>query len=171
MYVRGARLRRGAELTWLVRSFSIKGEFMDVREQRLGQGLRGEDLPALRTDGWYLSVTHPLFGHLDNGSPGNFLRSIIPGKGLGLFEVTARYETIRFSSEHSGESLPSRSPRASNVLGNDDRTWTFGINWHLNRYLKLQLNAQREDLRDPVRTPLDGENRYWTQVGRFQLFF
>jgi phosphate-selective porin OprO/OprP len=171
MYVSGTRLRRGAEITWLVRSLSIKGELMEVREQRMGQGLHGEDLPALRADGWYLSATHPLFGHLDKRSDSNFLRSIIPGKGLGLLEVTARYETIRFSSERSAGSLPSRSPRAENVFGNDDRAWTLGINWYVNHYVKLQLNAEHENLRDPVRTPLSGNNRYWTQVGRFQLFF
>ena len=171
MYVSGSRLRRGAELSWLLRSLSIKGEFVDVREQRLGQGLGGEDLPALRTQGWYLSATHPLLGRIDNGPRGGFLRSILPGKRLGLFEVAARYEVIRFSSKASTGSLPSRNPRAPNVAGNDDRVWTFGINWYLNRYLRFQFNGIRETLRDPVRTPMDGVAHYWTEVGRFQLYF
>ena len=171
MYVSGTRLRRGLELSWLLRSLSIKGEFTNVREQRLGQGPRGEDLPALRTQGWYLSATHPVLGHLDNGSSGSFLRSIVPGTRLGLFEATARYEMIRFESEPSVGFQPSRNPRAANVVGNDDRAWTFGINWHANRYVKFQFNGVRETLRDPVRTPIDGQNHYWTQVGRLQLFF
>ena len=77
MYVNGARQRWGAELSWLLRSLLVRGEFMNVREQRLAQGLHGEDLPALRTQGWYLSATHPLSGHLDNGRPGRFLVSLL----------------------------------------------------------------------------------------------
>ena len=144
---------------------------MNVREQRLAQGLHGEDLPALRTQGWYLSATHPLFGHLDNGRPGRFLLSLLPGKGFGLFEATARYETIRFGSETSAGSLPSRSPRAANVVANDDRVLTLGINWRANHYVKVQFNGVREILSDAVRTPIDGKNHYWTLIGRAQLFF
>jgi len=144
---------------------------MDVRDERLGQGLHGEDLPPLRAQGWYLSATHPLLGRLTNGPDGGFLRSIVPGTRLGLFEATARYETIRFGSEAPQGSSPSRSPRARVVAGNDDRAWTFGINWHANRYFRFQFNGIRETLRDPARTPLDGVHHYWTQVGRLQLFF
>jgi phosphate-selective porin len=90
---------------------------------------------------------------------------------LGLFEATARYEMICFGSEPFDGPLPSRNPRAANVAGNDDRAWTFGINWHANRYVKFQFNGVRETLRDPVRTPIDGEHHYWTLAGRFQLYF
>jgi phosphate-selective porin len=160
------------ELSWLVlSSLSIKSEFIDVRDERLGQGLRGEDLPPLRAQGWYVSATQPLFGRLDHGSEGSFLRSIVPGGGVGIFEATARYETIRFSSEPSEGFLPSRNPRAPVVVGNDDRAWTFGINWRANRYLKFQYNSIRETLSDPARTPIEGENYYWAQLARIQLFF
>jgi phosphate-selective porin len=171
MYVNGARQRWGAELSWLLGSLLVRGEFMNVREQRLTQGLHGEDLPALRTRGWYLSATHPLFGHLDNGRPGRVLVSLLPGKGLGLFEATVRYETIHFGSETSAGSLPSRSPRAANVAANDDRVLTLGINWRANHYVKVQFNGVREILSDAVRTPIDGKNQYWTLIGRVQLFF
>jgi phosphate-selective porin len=171
MYVSGARQRWGAELTWLLKSLLLRGEFMEVSEQRLAQGLHGENLPSLRTRGWYLSATHPLFGHLDNGRPGSFLGSLLPGKGLGLFEATARYERIRFGSDGSAGSLPSRSPRAANVASNEDRVLTLGINWRASHYVKFQFNGVRELLSDPVRTPIEGENRYWTLISRAQLFF
>jgi phosphate-selective porin OprO and OprP len=171
MYVSGARLRRGAELSGSLGSLSIKGEFMDAREERLGQGQRGEDLPALRTQGWYLSAVQRVLGHRDNARPVGFLRSILPGRQLGLVEATARYEMIRFGSVSSNSASPSRSPRAANVVANDDRAWTFGINWHASRYLKLQFNGVRETLLDPVRTPIDGESHYWTLATRLQIYF
>lgn len=171
MYVSGARSRRGAELSWQWKSLAIQGEFTDVREQRLGQGIRGEDLPPLRIQAWYVSVVQPFLGRLNNGSQGSFLGSLLPGRSLGLFEATARYEAIRFGGVTDGNALPSRNPRASNVISNEDRAWTLGINWHANRYVKFQVNGVRETLSDPVRTPIDGESKYWTLLGRFQLSF
>ena len=88
-----------------------------------------------------------------------------------LFEATARYEVIRFRSEPSTGSLPSPSPRAANVIGNDERVWTFGINWSANHYVKFQFNGVHERLLDPSRTPIDSQNRYWSLIGRAQLFF
>jgi len=169
MYANGSRMRRAAELSASVGSLSLKGEIMDAREQRLQQGLDGGDLPALKTQGWYISAVQPLAGHLSNGNSG-FLRSILPGKQLGLIEATARYEMIRFGSS-AGGAAPSRNPRAANVLGNEERAWTAGLNWHASRYLKLQINGVHETLRDPARTPIDGQSQYWTLVNRMQLYF
>jgi phosphate-selective porin len=112
-----------------------------------------------------------VLGHLDNKSDAGFLRSILPGKRLGLIELTARYEVIRFGSVSSNGAPPSRSARAANVAGNEDRVWTFGVNWHASRYLKLQFNGVQETLSDPVRTPVNGKSRYGTLVGRLQLYF
>ena len=144
---------------------------MDVRDERRGQGLLGGDLPALRTQGWYVSVTQPVFGRIDHQTQGSFLASLIPGRSIGLFEAAIRYEAIRFAGEPAGDAAPSRNPRAANVIGNDDRAWTFGFNWHANPYLKFQVNGVRETLRDPVRTPIEGEHQYWTLLGRFQISF
>ena len=171
MYARGTRLRRGAELSGTLGSLLLQGELMDVREQRLGEGLRGQDLPPLRTQGWYVSAVQPVAGHINDASRGAFLRSILPGKRLGLLEATARYEVIRFGAVTSDGSTASRSSRAGNVIGNEDRAWTVGMNWHASRYLKLQFNGVREALRDPERSPIEGESRYWTIVGRAQVYF
>jgi hypothetical protein len=171
MYVSGTRSRRGADFDWQWGALAIQGEFTDVREQRLGQGIQGEDLPPLRIQSWYVSAVQPLFGRLENGGQGSFFGSILPGRSLGLFEATARYERIRFGGTAAGNALPSRNPRAANVIANEDRAWTFGINWHANRYVKFQVNGVRETLSDPVRTPINGESKYWTLLGRFQLAF
>jgi phosphate-selective porin len=171
LYVQGTRLRRGVELSGKAGSLSFQGEFMHAREQRRGQGLRSEDLPDLQTQGWYLSAVHPLFGSDENGARRRFPESILPGPGLGRLEAAVRYEAIRFGSASPNGAPPSRSPRAVNVAGNEDRAWTLGLNWHASRYLKLQFNAVREVLEDPARTPIDGIDRYWTLASRLQLYF
>ena len=171
MYAGGTRVRRGAELSGEFGSLTIKGEFMEARDQRIGQGLRGENLPSLRTRGWYASAVQPVLGRFDKQSRVGFLRSILPDKGLGLLEATARYEVIRFSSGAADSVAPSRNPRAANVVANESRAWTLGMNWHASRYLKLQFNSVRETFSDPVRTPINGESDYWTLVARLQLYF
>ena len=80
-----------------------------------------------------------------------------------------RYEVIRFGSEYSSGSAPSRSPRATNVWPNQDRAWSFGINWYTNPYTKLQFNAIREAFQDPLCTPVSGIDRYWMFAGRVQF--
>ena len=171
MYAKGTRVRRGAELKMVAGSTSLQGEFMDAREDRIDQGLRGEDLPALKTRGWYVSAVQPVIGRLDNASRPGFLKSLIPGRQLGLIEVAARYEAIHFGSVSSDGAAPSRSSRAANVIGNEDRAWTLGINWHANRYVKVQFNGIRETLSDAARTPIDGESHYWKLVTRLQIYF
>lgn len=167
IYVRGRRLRVGTELNWMHGPFSVKGEFMDVRDQRLGQGMRDEDLPDLISRGWYLSGSWVVTG--EEKSEGIEPRkNFITGRGIGAVELAGRYEQMRFgSSEHPG--LPSRSPRAANILGNSDRVWTFGINWYVNPWVKIQANGIREKIEDIQRSPVPGRERFWLAVCRLQF--
>ena len=51
-----------------------------------------------------------------------------------------------------------------------DKAFTFGVNWYLNRWMKLQMNAIHEELQDNGRTPLlDGGTKFWSTVFRAQL--
>lgn len=166
-YVHGQRLRLGWEWNWSPGPFSLNGEFVDVRDQRLGQSLRGQDLPDLVSRGWYLSGTWAITGEkkADGIEP---RRPFMQHWGLGAIELAARYEALRFgSSEHIG--APSRSPRASNILGNSNRAGTLGVNWYLNRWAKIQFNLIRETLEDLQRSPIPGEDRYWTRIYRLQF--
>jgi phosphate-selective porin len=167
MFVNGARMRQGAEVSWLIGGLALNGEFINVREQRRGQSLLGADLPDLFARGWYVSAVHPLFGRRPQGSSNRFAE-YLPGLRHGALEAAARYEQIRFGSGPSA-ALPSRSTRASNVLGTSDRGLTFGLNWYPTRHTKFQVNAVREMIEDAFRAPVSGTNRYWTIVGRLQF--
>ena len=152
--VRGHRLRLGAELNWQPGPFTVQGEVIRVRDQRLGQGIRGDDLPDLIARGWYFTTGWVVTGEKPAGGivP---RRDFIKGRGFGAVQLAARYEQLRFgSSEHPG--LPSRSSRAANIFSTSERIATFGTNWYPNRFVTVQFNAIREVLEDPNNLPIPG---------------
>ena len=167
MYVHGRRLRFGTETSWTRGSFAIKSEFIHVSEERKNAGIEMQDLPALISQGWYLSSTWVITGEkkTEEVRP---KKDFLTGGGFGAIEIAGRYEALWFGSAlNSG--VPSRSPRAPNVLANGDRVVTAGVNWYLNRFSKIQINGIREILTDPRSAPIPGQNRYWTNVVRLQF--
>jgi len=54
-YIRGNALPLGTELTWSPGPFSVKSEFIHIRDSRSGQSIRGTDLPSLVSRGWYIN--------------------------------------------------------------------------------------------------------------------
>jgi phosphate-selective porin OprO/OprP len=167
VYVRGQRLRLGIEANWSPGPFSIKGEFIHAEDERLGQGVRAQDLPSLMARGWYLSGTWVVTGEKK-------AKGIEPRKnflhhgGIGAVELAARYEQMRFGSkEHPGP--PVIHPRAPNIQGNSDRIWTFGINWYLNRFAKIQANVMRERIEDVERSSIPGREQLWGRFLRLQF--
>jgi phosphate-selective porin OprO/OprP len=167
MAAHGHRRRYGGEAAWMPGPFSLKGEFVAVQDQRLGQALSGADLPNLISRGWYLSGTWLVTGEKKSESfePKHpFLLS----KGIGAVELGARWEALRFgSAEHIAR--PSRSLRAANILGNSDRAWTFGVNWYWNRFVKVQFNAMREQVEDIQRSPFGTIEPFWMRIVRVQF--
>lgn len=165
--VRGHRLRLGAELNWEPGPFVVKGEVIRARDQRIGQGLRGNDLPDLIGRGWYFTTGWVVTGEKTAGGV-TPRRDFITGRGVGAIQLAARYEQLRFgSSEHPG--LPSRSSRAANIFSESERVATFGVNWYLNRFTRIQFNAVREVIEDVLKAPILGQSTYWSRYVRIQF--
>jgi phosphate-selective porin OprO and OprP len=168
--VNGQRLRLGTELKWKQGPLAVKGEYIQVSDQRLGQGVSGNDIPNLVSRGWYLSGLWTVADSRNQkrAKHANFLQSLYGSTGPGMVQVGVRYEQLRFGSdEHTG--APSRSSRARNILGNSDRAVTFGANWVVNRHVRIQVNAVRETVEDTVRSPIPGRSRFWTRLCRLQF--
>jgi phosphate-selective porin OprO/OprP len=168
VYVRGRRLRVGSDLDWRLGPVSIGGEVAQVREERLGQGLRNEDLPEMASNGWYARAGWVVTGE-EKKSGEVEPRRPIGQSGVGAIELGARVEEMSFGSrDHLGPAF--RNPRAANILGNRDRVWTFGVNWYANRWIKFQTNAIRESIQDLERSP---QNRpiFWSGAWQLQLAF
>lgn len=165
VYVKGDRRRFGADVAWTPGPFSLKAELLHMYDERKEQSLSNDDLSDVLGRGFYVSGTWLVTGEnkSDRIRP---RKDFLTGGGIGAIEFGTRYEFARFGSrEHPGP--PFRNPRAANILGNSDRAWTFGVNWYLNRYGKVQFNAIREDFEDPPRSPIPGREVFWSYVTRF----
>ncbi len=134
VWVQGRRQRTGLEARWQPGRASIQSEYIRLTDERRGQSVEDGDLSPLVAHGWYVSGTY------------GFTRKRQP---LGRIEAAARYETLSFGSR-SGVGEPSTSARADAVLGNIDRVTTLGVNWHVNRWVKVQANLIREEIGRPV---------------------
>jgi phosphate-selective porin OprO/OprP len=167
VYVHGNRMRSGTEVAWAEGPVSIKGEYMHMSEERKQQGIRGEDLPNKISRGWYVTGAWTALGEMKSrGSvPKN---SFLTGHGFGAVELSARFDVLTFFSA-PGPGLPSRSPRAPTILPNSQRTWTFGPTWYLNRFVKIQINGQRERLTDIERKAVLGRNVFRAGIIRLQI--
>jgi phosphate-selective porin len=85
-------------------------------------------------------------------------------------EVVARIERLWFDSLGSGEAY--RSTRAEFVLPEGEKAFTIGVNWTLNRFVKLQINGIREDVdrdRNPVLPEMFPPGAFWNKVIRLQF--
>ena len=79
-----------------------------------------------------------------------------------------RAERIRFGV---GATDPSavRRPRAEVILGNGDRAFTFGVNWYVNRWIKIQANLVRNTIDFPDRDRSPSQPVFWSRMVRFQF--
>jgi phosphate-selective porin len=167
VYVKGYRWRWGVDVYAEGGPATFTAEYLEGADDRRGQGLADDDLPDLVSRGWYMAATCVLTGqpkaNVDRVEPA-FL-----GGGLGALEAAVRVDQLRLTSRETLGEPPFRNPRAVNLYPNDDLTWTMGLNWYLNRYMRVQGDAMRERFSDPERTLLPGETVFWSFVARFQF--
>lgn len=166
VYVKGRRRRWEGDVDWMQGPLSARAEYTVVSDDRLGQGLGDNNLPDARGRAWYVSGTWILTGE-DKARPVKAAPEFLRG-GVGAVEIAARYERLWFDSV-GGTDEPFRNPRAENILRSGDRVLTLGINWTLNRFLKLQVNGIREHVEDPERNPVPNGSAFWSRVLRLQF--
>ena len=166
VYVKGRRTRLGGEASWEPGPFSVKGEVIQIWDERKEQGLLEDDLPRLGLGGWYISSTWVVTG--ENKAGGVEPRRPLLDGGFGAVELGARYERLRFGADDPAEP-PEANPRAANLVETGNGAWTLGVNWYLNRWSKVQLNAIRESFDDIERSPVSGRSSYWSGVCRLQF--
>ncbi len=168
VYVKGRRQRYGAQFDWTPGPTGLKTEWMQSREQRIGQSNRNQDLSDFIGTGWYVSGTWFVTGE-DKDNNVNPRRPIFQG-GIGAIEIGARYDQLEFrSANKTGTAFT--NPRADPLLANTDRVWTFGVNWMLNRWVRVITNAIHEEFADASRAPDPGTASYWSGLLRLQVVF
>jgi phosphate-selective porin OprO/OprP len=159
VFVNGTRTRMGTSVAWNGLHASLTGEFMRSLDTRRGQAVDGGDLSDLVSTGGYIAgVWHV------TARDGRRWRSA-PLRGLDL---TARFDRLTFGST-SSDPEAFLNPRADRLapLGKD--AWTAGVNWYVNRWVKVQANTVREQLADPLGLLPFGTTPLWSTVLRFQV--
>ncbi len=168
VYVKGRRQRFGAQFEWTPGPTGLKAEWMQSREQRLGQSNRNEDLSDLIATGWYVSGTWFVTGESKGGNVSP-RRPLFQG-GVGAIELGARYDQLELrSAATTGTAFT--NPRADFLLPNSDQVWTLGVNWMPNRWVRVITNAIHEEFADKARSPEPGTASYWSGLVRLQVVF
>ncbi|MBI3262828.1 MAG: hypothetical protein HYZ58_06730 [Acidobacteria bacterium] len=163
VYVKGRRLRVGAEAGWHHDRYQVDAEWLQLRDERRGQGLGDLDLSDAVAKGWYVSGA----GFVYRGTRRPSGRRPFFDRGAGDFELAARIEQIDFGSAGHGD-LPFRQPRAEHLFESRVRAATLGVNWHLNRWVKMLSDLSRESFSDPERRPHANRDHEWRWAIRLQ---
>jgi phosphate-selective porin OprO and OprP len=166
VYVNGRRTRWEADADWIIHRASIRGEFFHVTDTRWGQSFIDGDLPDARYRAWYVVGTWILTGE-NKQRPVRPQVNLFEG-GTGAIELAARIEHM-WGDSVGGTDEPFANPRAETILPSGEHALTLGVNWTLNRFMKLQFNAIREHVDDVDRSPVPNGAAFWSRIVRLQL--
>jgi len=166
-FVQGRRRRIGAEAAIRRGPVRLTGEWLQAREERLGQGSVLDDLPAQVATGWSAAATWILTGEKKTAG-------IAPKRplfhGPGAIEIGARLEDLDFDDEGSGAGFEGAGTRARNIRPAADRVVTGGLSWWPVSWLRLMGNVVVERFDDPLLAPEPGrKGNYVTFLARTQL--
>jgi phosphate-selective porin OprO/OprP len=168
VYVNGRRQRLGLQFEWSPGPTGFRTEWMQSREQRIGQSNRDQDLSDYIGTAWYVTGTWLITGE-DKDSDVQPRRPLFKG-GFGAVEVGVRYDVLTFESA-SKSGIDFTNPRSDHLTPNGDRTLTFGVNWFTSRWVKVVANALRQSFDDEARTPVPGTDSFWSGLLRLQVVF
>ena len=159
MFVNGTRTRMGTSVAWNATSVSLRGELIRSLDTRRGQGIDNGDLSDLVSTGGYVAAIWHLAAR-DGRRWGH-----APFRGIDL---TARFDRLSFgSASTAGEAF--LNPRADYVAPIGKDAITAGVNWYVNRWVKVQANTVREQMTDPLALLPIGTTPLWSTVLRFQV--
>jgi len=154
MDVKGARTRLGLNGQWAAGRLTLKGELLQLTDERLQQSITGEDLSNLVTRGAYISGIWRAYGKR--------------GRKKTAVDVEARLDRMTFSSLNQVDEAFT-NPRAEHVAPLSQQTWTFGATWIVNRWIRVQGNAIHEALIDPLGVRDLAPAPPWLALARFQF--
>jgi hypothetical protein len=159
LYAKGSRTLVGASAAVHVPQFTFAGELIRGSDTRAGQAIDGGDLSNLVSRGGYLSgVWHVIHGKGRRRGPAPFRE----------MDVTGRVDWLHFGSANTADEA-FRNPRAEHVAPLDKRALTVGVTWHLNRWMRVQTNAVREQFGDPLGLYPVSPTPLWSAVVRTQV--
>jgi phosphate-selective porin OprO/OprP len=124
----------GLEAAAVLGSWSLQGEYLQAH-------LKRSDNPNPTFRGGYAQLSwFPTGEHRRYSSRRAVFRSVKPKRRWGALELALRYSALNLVDE--------------NVIGGDEQNLTFGLNWYLNRNLRMMFNFVQvdADLRNTLET-------------------
>jgi phosphate-selective porin len=161
--VSGRRLRVGGDLDWRPGPLGLRAEFLRADDARQHQGLLGDTLSPIRSQGWYVSGVWAVAGRRAHAKADDRLAFA----GLAGLELAVRTERLSFGTPGAADGQV-WTPRAEQLSNVSARAWTLGANWTLNRVVRVQVNAVREEVVSHARGAV-ASRPTWTPVARLQL--
>ncbi len=158
--VKGSYYRANGELNWVKGPAALRSEYVFVSQNRAGLGAAGVDLPSVDSNAFNFQATYLLTGEKkpDNGAvvPKH---SLFDGgnRSLGAWELKFRYAFLDVNNH--------------TVKANRARSYYFGTNWYMNRFVKNVFDVGIESFRDPLRAPNVGSSNYFVVLNRIQVAF
>jgi phosphate-selective porin OprO/OprP len=160
--INGPINRYEGEFTYLKGPYAVRGEYVQLQEQRDNTGsetvggLGFLTLPGVGAKAWNISTTYLVTGEKrpENGTP-RVKRPLFgpdtpggKGRGWGAWEIGVRYSGIQadapasnFLSYYTPGFVPGYNFHTDQI--------TFGVNWYPNYWIKYQFNVDINQLHQP----------------------
>jgi len=160
--INGPIWRYEGEFTYIKDAFAVRGEYVQMQQQRAGVGseqvggLGFFTIPGIGAKAWNISTTYLLTGEKrpENGTP-RVKRPLFgpstpgeAGRGWGAFELTARYSGIQANAP-AANFLNNFTPGFVAPYDYHTDQFTFGVNWYPNYWVKYQVNVDVDRLKQP----------------------
>ncbi len=160
--INGPIQRYEGEFTYIKSGYALRGEYVQLQEQRDGVGseqvggLAFLTLPGVGAKAWNLGTTYLLTGEKrpENGTPRVKHPLFGPdtpggtGRGWGAWELGARFSGIQGNAP-AANFLNYYTPGFVPQYNFHTYQWTFGLNWYMNYWIKYQFNVNIDQLKQP----------------------
>jgi phosphate-selective porin OprO and OprP len=134
----GSRIRYTPQLYWSIAAFDVLGEYVSTT-QKIREATSEDDIT---NTAWQVSV-----GYVITGEKASF-KGVNPAKAVGsdswgAWQIVARYGVLDIDDQAFSSNFASRTTQASSATNIG-----VGVNWILNRNIKLMLNYDQIEFED-----------------------
>jgi len=171
--INGPIERYEGEFTYLKGPYALRGEYVQMQEQRYGVGseqvggLGFLTLPGIGAKAWNIGTTYLLTGEKrpENGTPRVKSPLFGPdtpggkGRGWGAWELGVRYSGIQAIAP-GANFLNIYTPGFVPTYDYHTDQFSFGVNWYPNYWVKYQFNVNIDRLKQPSVTGQEPQDFY-----------
>jgi phosphate-selective porin len=169
--INGPVERYEGEFTYLTGPFALRGEYVQMQQQRYAVGSETQGglgfltIPGVGAKAWNIGATYLLTGEKrpENGTPKvrhPFFGPDTPGgkgRGFGAWEAAVRFTGIQAKAPGETFFNPFTPGLVPTYNFHTDEI-TLGLNWYPNYWVKYMVNVGIDQLKDPSITGQEPQN-------------